>query len=138
MLLFSSTPCPKGEKGGRELTCAGILFFFNLLILEREEKGEEGRERERERKKERGRERRERNIKLLFCLFIHSLVDFCMCPNWGWNLRPWHIWTSLQPTELPDQGQCWNSFSKSSRGTHFSSGTTLGGYAGKQHQEVHV
>ena len=77
MLLFSSTPCPKGEKGGRELTCAGILFFFNLLILEREEKGEEGRERERERKREGGRGEKETSNCCSIYLFIHWLIFVC-------------------------------------------------------------
>ena len=34
---------------------------------------------------------RERNINLLFHLLMHSLVDFCMCPDWGLNLQPWCI-----------------------------------------------
>ena len=32
---------------------------------------------------------RERNINLL--LFMHSLVDSCMCSDWGLNLQPWPI-----------------------------------------------
>ena len=27
----------------------------------------------------------ERNTNLLFYLFVHSLVDSCTCPDWGWN-----------------------------------------------------
>ena len=38
---------------------------------------------------------------LLFYLFMHSLVDSCMCPDRGLNPRPW---TMLQLTELPSQG----------------------------------
>ena len=32
-----------------------------------------------------GEERGEREIDLFYHLFMHSLVDSCMCPNWGWN-----------------------------------------------------
>ena len=42
---------------------------------------------------------RERNINLLSHSFIHSLVDSCMCPDWGSNLQRWHVWTTLQTTE---------------------------------------
>ena len=31
---------------------------------------------------------REINIDLLFLLFMHSLVDSCMCPDWGSNSQP--------------------------------------------------
>ena len=31
---------------------------------------------------------------------MHSLVDFCMCPDWGSNVELGHIRTTLQPTEL--------------------------------------
>ena len=47
---------------------------------------------------------RERSIDLLFHLFIHSLVDSCMCPDQGSNTQPWHIGTMLKPIELPGQG----------------------------------
>ena len=33
-----------------------------------------------------------------------SLVDSCMCPAQGLNLKPWHIGMTLQPTELPSKG----------------------------------
>ena len=45
------------------------LDFFKKLILEREEE-------------------RERNIDLLFHLFMRSLVDPYMCPDWELNLQP--------------------------------------------------
>ena len=47
------------------------MYVFYLLVLEREE-----------REKERG-----RNIDL-FHLLMHSLVDFCMCPDQGSNQKP--------------------------------------------------
>ena len=34
-----------------------------------------------------GRGEKERNINL-FLLFMHSLVDSCMCPDWGSNSQP--------------------------------------------------
>lgn len=53
-----------------------LLFpFFNLLIRERE---------------------RKREIDWLSCSFMHSLFDFCMCPDWartcnlGVSLSRWH------------------------------------------------
>ena len=55
-------------------------FFFNALIFRERERGEE-KERERERHTE-----TEIKICLLFHLFVHSLVDFCMCPDQGLNL----------------------------------------------------
>ena len=58
-----------------------IKSFFNLLILERE-------------RKRKGRQR-ERNLDLLFHLFMHLLVDSFMCPDQGSNLQPWCIWTML-------------------------------------------
>ena len=51
-----------------------IVFFLLIYRLERE---------------------RERNINLLFHLFMHSLVDSCRCPDQGWNLQHWHIETML-------------------------------------------
>ena len=35
--------------------------------------------------------KREKNIDLLFHLFMHSLVDSHMCPDQGSNLQPWCI-----------------------------------------------
>ena len=32
---------------------------------------------------------RERNINLLYHLFMHSLVDSCMCSDKGSNSQPW-------------------------------------------------
>lgn len=52
--------------------------------------------------RERGRER-ERNISLLFHLFMHSLVNSCMCPDGEWNPQPCCIGITLQPSELPNQ-----------------------------------
>ena len=46
---------------------------------------------------------RERNIDLLFHLFMHSLVESCTCPDRELNLQPWHIGTTLQPAELPSE-----------------------------------
>ena len=43
------------------------IFFFNLLIFG------------------------ERNTNLLFHLFLHSLFDSCMCPEWGSNPQPLDI-----------------------------------------------
>ena len=53
-----------------------LFLFYLLLILEREEG-------------------KERNINLLFHLFMHSLVASCMCPDWGLNLQPWRIRLTL-------------------------------------------
>ena len=39
--------------------------------------------------------KREKNIDLLFHLFMHSLVDFCMCPDWGSNLQPGPVGMAL-------------------------------------------
>ena len=45
-----------------------------------------------ERGKEEGRKgERERNTDLLFHLFLHSLDDSCMCPDWGLNPESRHI-----------------------------------------------
>ena len=79
-----------------------FLFFFRRffywLILDSERKG--------------GIER-ERNINLLFHLLMHSLVDSCMCPDWGSN----HnfgvlgcIEMGLQLMEPPGQGRLCFSF----------------------------
>ena len=35
--------------------------------------------------RERKGEEREREINLLFHFFMHSFVDFCMCPGWASN-----------------------------------------------------
>ena len=37
----------------------------------------------------------ERNIHLFFYLFMHSLVDSCMCPGRGLNPQPWRMVTML-------------------------------------------
>ena len=31
------------------------------------------------------------DIDSLFPLFVHSLVDSCLCPDWGSNPQPWCI-----------------------------------------------
>ena len=46
-----------------------------------------------------GEREREREINLLFHLFMHSLVDSWICHDWGWNPKPWHIRTMVQPPE---------------------------------------
>ena len=46
---------------------------------------------------------RERDINLLFHLFMHSLVASCMGPDPGSNLQPWFIRMMLLPTEPPGQ-----------------------------------
>ena len=47
----------------------GMQFYFNFLFIDLREK--------------------ERNIDLLFHLFIYSLVDSCMCPDKIYNLVYW-------------------------------------------------
>lgn len=49
-------------------------------------------ERDRRERKERERQERERegNVDLLFHLFMHSLGEVSMCPDWGSNLQPLH------------------------------------------------
>ena len=42
--------------------------------------------------------------RFFFHLFVHSLVDFYTCSDWGLNSQPWYIRTILSPTELPGQG----------------------------------
>ena len=43
---------------------------------------------------------REKNIYLLFHLFMHSSVDSSVCPDQISNPQPWRIGTTLQLTEL--------------------------------------
>ena len=64
--------------------------------------------------KEREERDRQRNITLLFLLFMHSFVDACMCPDQRSNLQSWHIRMTLQPTELLSQGRffCFVLFNK--------------------------
>ena len=90
----SGTTSLKGFCGGKgKHICVYFVFssffpsFLNLLILERG----------------RGRKRKS-NIKLLFHLFIHSLVVSCMYPDWRLNLQLWHIGMTLSPNELPAPG----------------------------------
>ena len=74
---------------GRERKRRKVLVFEGFLKIEfRKRKGD-----------------RERNIDLLFPLFMHSLVDFCTCPDRGSNPQPWCIGLMLQPSELPGQGR---------------------------------
>ena len=35
---------------------------------------------------------------------MHSLVDSCVCPDWGSNLQPWQIATTFPSAELPSPG----------------------------------
>ena len=54
--------------------------FFKIVFIDfREEEGKE----------------RKKDIDLLFHLFMQSLVDFYMCPDWGLNSQPWHSRTTL-------------------------------------------
>ena len=46
-----------------------LSFFFNLIFIFNDGVEREG------------------NIDLLFHFLMHSLVDSCMCPNWGLNLH---------------------------------------------------
>ena len=55
-----------------------IFFFFYLLIC---------RKRGKERKSE-----KERHTDLLFHLFMHSLVDSCMCPDQGFEPTTLAYW----------------------------------------------
>ena len=77
----------------KQLSLPHCIFFFkkNSFI--------HFRKREEERKKE-------RNINWLSHLFMHSLVNSCMCPNWESNLKPWHIGTMFWPTELSSRSHC--------------------------------
>ena len=77
------------------------VFNLNFFIGFREKKGG-GRGKREEEGREGG---RERNNDLLFHLFMHSLVASCICPDQGSNLQPWCIGTTLQPNELPSQGE---------------------------------
>ena len=43
---------------------------------------------------------RERETDLLLHLFIHSLVDSWMCPDWDSNPQPWQIGMMVWPTQL--------------------------------------
>ena len=38
---------------------------------------------------------------MLFHLFMHSLVDSCMCPDYSSNLQPWRIGTGAPVTWAP-------------------------------------
>ena len=53
-----------------QFTHLPIFNFYLLIFIDREEWRKRGRE-------------RERNIDLLFYLFMHPLVDPCMGPDWG-------------------------------------------------------
>ena len=62
-----------------EIKCPNFPFF-KVLIWERERKTP------------------------VCCLALHVFIgDSRMCPDLGWNLRPWHIGMTLPPTELPGQ-----------------------------------
>ena len=64
-----------------------IYIYFYLLIWE-----------------EMGQRHRDRCV-VLFHLFMYSLVDSCMCPDWGSNPQPWSMETMLLPTERLQPGQ---------------------------------
>ena len=66
--------------------------------------------------KEEGQER-ERDINLLFHLFMHLLVDSCMCPDWGSNLQPWRT----RPNQLSYLARAMPLFSWSPEGLGLSS-----------------
>ena len=67
-----------------DLNCHISPFNFFFLFIDL--KGREWRRRE-EGEGE-GEREREREINLFFHLFIYSLVNSCMCPDWGLNLQP--------------------------------------------------
>ena len=78
-----------GDKAGKH-SCGSILLFpFALSFLKtklifREKKGEAG---------------RERDIDLLFHVFMHSLVTSCVCPDQELHPQPWYMgWCSNQPS----------------------------------------
>ena len=47
---------------------------------------------------------REKNINLLFYLFMHSLISSCMYPDQRSNPQLWHIGKMFWPSDLPGQG----------------------------------
>ena len=51
-----------------------------------------------------GERKREKDINLLFRLFMPSLVDSYRCSYRGLTPQPLLIWTLFSPTELPGQG----------------------------------
>ena len=58
------------------------------------------RERERDRQTDRQTDRHTHThthtqVDFSFHIFMHSLVEPCMCPDLGWNLQPWQIRTQL-------------------------------------------
>ena len=76
----------EGIGTGRDIYTGGnksfsFLIFHLLIFFRKREKNEKG--------------EKERNINLLFHLLMHSLVAFCMCPDWGSNLQSWCIRTTL-------------------------------------------
>ena len=68
---------------------SAIFLKFYVLIIERERKGEGG---------------GEKHTDLLFHLFMHSLVNSCMCPDRGLNPQPWCMGMMLESTKPPNQG----------------------------------
>ena len=53
--------------------------------------------------RERGRGRERERHQFVVSLFMHSLVDSCMCPDQVLKLQLWCIGTMLLPTELTGQ-----------------------------------
>ena len=50
----------------------------------------------------------ERNTSLLFHLFMQSLVDSCMCPDWRSNLPSWCYWDAALPKKSVTMEEQWN------------------------------
>lgn len=72
-----------------------FYWLIDWFLREREEGREEKRE-------------RERNINLLFLLFMHLLADSSMCPEWGWNLNLGQ--SGWQSNQLSYQAGAHNNF----------------------------
>ena len=83
-LLFSCG-CELYQSSLKSVSWEFFFFFGNIGFREKKEAGE--RKRNIDSKKE-----RERNINLLL---MHSLGDFCMCPDQGLSTQPWHMRTVL-------------------------------------------
>ena len=69
--------------------CLCCFLYDFKIILERQRKEE----RENEREGKGG--KKERSIDCLFHLFMHSLVDSYVCPDWEFYPQPWCIGTLL-------------------------------------------
>lgn len=78
-LPLSSPPC----QAAVQACVVRSSLFKKKLILEKEEGLGVGRKREKHRETDR--------YRLVVPLFMHSLVDSWMCPDWGLNPQPWRI-----------------------------------------------